>query len=164
MEEECPKCKRMLLLGDSYVSKQGEKGCPARLTKRREKKLGPRCTSKMCKKSNKRHCDLFQETTRSVIFEEFWALPWEAQYIFVVSGWMLTKLKRGNLEIPKVKTLIIIWRRLHHGGETGARRIGMLNEGYELRQRAIRDSITTLMNVSNRCRRPSSRSAEACCP
>nr|XP_018911564.1 PREDICTED: uncharacterized protein LOC109040196 [Bemisia tabaci] len=79
-QKNMQKSKRML--GDSYVSRQRKKGCPARLIKQREKKLGPRCISKMCKTSQKRHCYLCTETTRPVIFEDFWALPWEAKQIF----------------------------------------------------------------------------------
>lgn len=51
---------------------------------RKARKMGPSCSSKYCEKSKVRHCQKFDETTRSKIFRSFWNLsPWSAKQVFV---------------------------------------------------------------------------------
>lgn len=51
---------------------------------RKPREIGPCCSSKYCEKSKVRHCEKFDESTRSKIFRSFWNLsPWSAKRIFV---------------------------------------------------------------------------------
>lgn len=51
---------------------------------RKAREMGPPCSSKYCEKSKVRHCEKFDESTRSKIFRSFWDLsPWSAKQIFV---------------------------------------------------------------------------------
>lgn len=54
-------------------------------TIRMARKMGPSCTSLYCMKSIFRHCDQFNQDTRSIIFQSFWQelKSWDAREIFV---------------------------------------------------------------------------------
>lgn len=46
--------------------------------------MGPRCSSKFCQKTKLRHCEKFNESTRSKIFRSFWNLPlWSSKQILI---------------------------------------------------------------------------------
>lgn len=55
-------------------------------TQRKERKLGPACTSKFCKKSGKRKCSDIPDDKRSNIYQQFWNnLSWDERKIYVTS-------------------------------------------------------------------------------
>lgn len=86
------------MLGKSYKSPHKKSGKTV-IIKRREKKLGPRCVSKICAASNKRFCNQFTEMERSDLFQNFWDLSWKEKQVFVCSHVEVRKpkeKKEGN--------------------------------------------------------------------
>ncbi len=51
---------------------------------KKAREMGPSCSSKYCDKSKVRHCNKFDDSTRSKIFKSFWNLPhWSAKQLLV---------------------------------------------------------------------------------
>lgn len=79
--------KRKRETGQEYVGFSVQNDKMRQDTIRMERKMGPPCTSPFCKKSKLRHCEKFNEDTRTAIFQSFWQELdlWGSKQIFVQS-------------------------------------------------------------------------------
>ncbi|XP_054260924.1 uncharacterized protein LOC128985459 [Macrosteles quadrilineatus] len=80
------------MVGDKIVVKKGGE--------KEERKLGPKCNSKICNANKKRRCGEFSEEDRKSIFKNFWDLSWNEKKLFVNSFITRTKPKRRTIGDP----------------------------------------------------------------
>lgn len=93
--------------GQQYFGFSTTEGVSRQYSERRRRKMGLACSSTFCTKTNLRHCQKFDEETRSNIFRMFWNMSWEAKQVFVKS-YVTEKLKQNSTVINsrKQKTFI----------------------------------------------------------
>lgn len=71
--------------GQPYLGFSTTEGVYKQNSKRPQRKMGLACSSNFCIKSKLRHCQKFDQETRSNIFRMFWNMSWEAKQVFVKS-------------------------------------------------------------------------------
>ena len=73
--------------GEAYLGyKRSKDGKVTHDTGREARKLGPQCTSQMCKNSKVRGCNLISNEKREHIFQAFWkSMTWEQRNVYILN-------------------------------------------------------------------------------
>lgn len=94
------KLKRMH--GEEYLGFSTSSSKKIRQNVRREpRKMGPTCESPYCKKRSNKHCETFDEETRSHIFDSFWKMDWREKRLFLQVLARPTSIKRTRVANSK---------------------------------------------------------------
>lgn len=80
--------KRLRMTGKKYlgykkVKVNGKVTVKRSETEHEERKMGPMCSSKICKSNKKRKCTEISEETRRNIFKGFWRLSWNEKKVYI---------------------------------------------------------------------------------
>ncbi|KAG4073204.1 hypothetical protein HA402_013469 [Bradysia odoriphaga] len=69
--------------GTSYLGYSRSASKVVQDTVRPARNQGPSCFSSFCRKSSLRHCNLFTDDERAVLFEDFWEMSWQQKQMYV---------------------------------------------------------------------------------
>lgn len=110
------KNRRLRELGQNYVgwsrpsSKDGNKIVAKRGVERKERKIGPTCSSSRCRNSAIMQCNRLSESERRDIFNSFWHdMTWDQKKLYVVSlvkNGVPKRRRRGEASSRRSRTLI----------------------------------------------------------
>lgn len=84
-------------------------------SEREERKIGPRCNSKVCMANKKRKCSEFTEVERANIFKKFWELSWKEKEVLVCSSVTLSLPKVRTCKGPSRRKGTVTYRLKHEG-------------------------------------------------
>lgn len=96
--------KHKRMRGEEYIGFSTSSSKKVRQNVRREsRKMGTSCKSAYCKKRSNKHCEKFDEETRSHIFDSFWKIGWEEKRLFLKVLARPTSIKRTRVTNSKKK-------------------------------------------------------------